>query len=60
MTIEEIVYEAWELGKRDELYNKVAELRKAHPRMHLTVIYEKAFDLVKWAKALLLALLYIW
>jgi len=47
MTIEEIVYEAWELGKRDELYNKVAELRKAHPRMHLTVIYEKAFDLVK-------------
>jgi hypothetical protein len=45
--LEDIVYLAYQIGKRDELFRKISELRLVHPRMDLKKLYEMAYDYVK-------------
>ena len=45
--LEDIVYLAYQIGKRDELFRKISELRLVHPRMDLSKLYEMAYDYVK-------------
>lgn len=47
MSIEDIIYEAYELGKADELYSIVGKLRKEKPSRHLKELYEQAFEQIK-------------
>lgn len=46
--LEEITYSAYEHGKRDELFQKVGELRQdpLWSKRPLVEIYEKAYELV--------------
>lgn len=46
-SLEEIVYEAYELGLRDELFDKISKYRAKHPRRDLVSIYDKALSKVK-------------
>ena len=48
--IEEIVYEAIELGIRDQLFARVGKLRNAEPYDTLDYIYETAFQIEKKIK----------
>tara|TARA_B110000285_G_scaffold62284_1_gene71741 strand:- start:1876 stop:2028 length:153 start_codon:yes stop_codon:yes gene_type:complete len=45
-TLEELVYSAYEQGKREELLKEVGRIRAIHPRMPLEEIYEKAYQAV--------------
>jgi|SaaInlStandDraft_1057018.scaffolds.fasta_scaffold182247_2 hypothetical protein len=42
--IEEIVYQSYQLGKRNELFKVVTEIRDNEPYLSLSQIYEKAYD----------------
>lgn len=41
-SIEEIVFEAYELGLRDELFKEVSTIRSVNPRMALVDVYNTA------------------
>lgn len=41
--IEELVYEAYYLNKRMELFNNVSNIRDKHPNMLLEDVYELAY-----------------
>jgi len=43
-SIEEIVYAAWNIGKRDELLRLVGENRKHSPNKPLKDLYEDAWN----------------
>jgi len=45
-TLEELVYSAYEHGKRKEMLIEVGKLREEHPRMPLEQIYDKAYQAV--------------
>lgn len=49
MTIEEIIYEAYELGIREELLNRVSRMRGKDKYRYASLkdIYEKALQKVK-------------
>ncbi len=42
-TLEDICYEAYRLGLRDELFEEVGKLRKKYPHMEIPEMYDKAF-----------------
>jgi len=44
--IEDLVYNALEHGKRDNLLVAVAEIRLMHPKKPLGQIYEEAYQIV--------------
>tara|TARA_R110000803_G_scaffold36853_3_gene79257 strand:- start:282 stop:437 length:156 start_codon:yes stop_codon:yes gene_type:complete len=45
-SIENLLYSAYQQGKRDEMYKKVNEIRSKNKYMPLKVVYEKAYDIV--------------
>ena len=45
--LEEIVFEAHELGLRDALFKEVSTIRSVYPRMDLNDIYSQALTNVK-------------
>jgi len=42
--IEELVYSAYEHGRRTQLLDKVSEIRKQSPRMVLEDVYDRAYS----------------
>lgn len=42
--IEELVYNAYEHGKREVLFKEVAEIRQQYPRRPLEEIYDEAYQ----------------
>ena len=44
--IENLLYSAYEHGKRDEMYKKVGEIRSENKYMPLEEVYEKAYSIV--------------
>jgi len=44
--IEDLVYSAHEHGRRTQLLDEVAEVRKKNPRMDLTEVYNIAYSSV--------------
>jgi len=45
--LEEIVFEAHELGLRDALFKEVSTIRSVYPRMDLNDVYSQALTNVK-------------
>ena len=43
MSIEDIVYSAYEHGRRTDLLNEVSKLRNHHPSWPLKNLYEEAY-----------------
>lgn len=41
--LEDICYEAYRLGLRDELFEEVGKLRDKYPHMEIPDMYDKAF-----------------
>jgi len=44
--IEDLLYSAYQHGKRDEMYKKVGEIRNENKHMPLEDIYEEAYSKV--------------
>jgi hypothetical protein len=44
--IENLLYSAYQHGKRDEMYKKVGEIRSENKYMPLEEVYEKAYSIV--------------
>jgi len=44
--IEELIYSALEHGKRNDLFDVVAEIKKQHPNMLLDDVYDQAYQQV--------------
>ncbi len=44
--IEDLLYSAYQHGKRDEVYKKVSEIRNESKHMPLDEVYEKAYSIV--------------
>tara|TARA_R110002153_G_scaffold21192_2_gene71036 strand:- start:1085 stop:1237 length:153 start_codon:yes stop_codon:yes gene_type:complete len=44
--IEELVYSAYEYGKRTQLFDEVSKIKLESPTMHLEDIYEQAYQQV--------------
>ena len=44
--IENLLYSAYQHGKRDEVYKKVSEIRSENKYMPLDEVYEKAYSIV--------------
>ncbi len=44
--IENLLYSAYQHGKRDEVYKKVNEIRRLNPTMPLEEVYDKAYSQV--------------
>jgi len=44
--IEDIIYSAHKIGKRDELFDTVRSLRQDNPRIHLQDAYDMAYSIV--------------
>ena len=44
--IENLLYSAYEHGKRDQLYKKVTEIRGENKYMPLEEVYDKAYSIV--------------
>ena len=44
--IENLLYSAYEHGKRDQLYKKVTEIRRENKYMPLEEVYDKAYSIV--------------
>jgi|TARA_B110000027_G_C16014416_1_gene253425 hypothetical protein len=44
--IENLLYSAYEHGKRDEMYKKVTEIRRLNNTMPLEKVYEEAYQQV--------------
>tara|TARA_R110000737_G_scaffold239008_2_gene251005 strand:- start:16 stop:171 length:156 start_codon:yes stop_codon:yes gene_type:complete len=44
--IENLLYSAYQHGKRDEMYKKVGEIRSENKYMPLEEVYEKAYGVV--------------
>ena len=44
--IEELVYSAYEHGKRTDLLNTVTEIKNQNPNMKLDEVYDKAYQQV--------------
>jgi hypothetical protein len=42
-SIEEIAYAAWNVGKRDELFRIIGEIRKKSPNKPIKDLYEEAW-----------------
>lgn len=42
--IEELVYSAYEHGKREVLFNEIHDLRKLYPNMKLEELYDLAYQ----------------
>lgn len=42
--IEELVYSAYEHGKREVLFNEIYDLRKLYPNMKLEELYDLAYQ----------------
>lgn len=42
--IEELVYSAYEHGKREVLFNEISNLRKLYPSMKLEELYDLAYQ----------------
>ena len=45
--IENIVYAAYNIGKRDELFALVSEIRKSSPKQDLNKIYDQAWNQIR-------------
>ena len=45
-SIEELVYSAYQQGKRDKLYKEVKNIRNNNPNMPLDEVYDKAYEIV--------------
>ena len=45
-SIENLLYSAYQHGKRDEMYKKVGEIRSENKYMPLEEVYEKAYSIV--------------
>tara|TARA_R110000803_G_scaffold209613_1_gene279613 strand:+ start:221 stop:376 length:156 start_codon:yes stop_codon:yes gene_type:complete len=45
-SIENLLYSAYEHGKRDEMYKKVTEIRRLNNTMPLEEVYEEAYQQV--------------
>jgi|TARA_B110000914_G_C15182212_1_gene317868 hypothetical protein len=44
--IENLLYSAYEHGKRDAMYKKVGEIRSENKHMPLEEVYERAYSIV--------------
>ena len=44
--IENLLYSAYEHGKRDVMYKKVGEIRSENKHMPLEEVYERAYSIV--------------
>jgi|TARA_B110000238_G_scaffold36782_1_gene38589 hypothetical protein len=44
--IENLLYSAYQYGKRDEMYKKVGEIKSENKHMPLEEVYEKAYGIV--------------
>ena len=44
--IEDLLYSAYQHGKRDEMYKKVGEIRNENKYMSLAEVYDKAYSIV--------------
>ena len=44
--IENLLYNAYQHGKRDEVYKKVGEIRSENKYMPLEEVYERAYSIV--------------
>ena len=44
--IENLLYSAYEYGKRDAMYKKVGEIRSENKHMPLEEVYERAYSIV--------------
>ena len=44
--IENLLYSAYEHGKRDAMYKKVSEIRSENKYMPLDEVYERAYSIV--------------
>jgi hypothetical protein len=44
--IEDLLYSAYQHGKRTEMYKKVSEIRNESKHMPLDEVYEKAYSIV--------------
>jgi len=45
-SIEDILYSAYQQGKRDEVYKKVNEIKSKNKHMPLEEVYDKAYEIV--------------
>ena len=44
--IENLLYSAYQYGKRDEMYQKVSEIRSENKHMPLEEVYDRAYSIV--------------
>lgn len=45
--IENIVYDAYNMGKRDELFALVSEIRKTSPKQDINEVYDQAWNQIR-------------
>ena len=45
--IENIVYDAYNMGKRDELFVLVSEIRKSSPKIDINEVYDRAWNQIR-------------
>ena len=45
-SIEDLVYSAHTHGQRNQLLNKVSEIRKEYPHIPLEKVYDKAYNII--------------
>ncbi len=44
--IEDLLYSAYQYGKRDEMYQKVSEIRSENKHIPLEEVYDRAYNIV--------------
>ena len=42
--IEDLLYKAYDMGKREGMLREVSKIRDANPHMSLSTVYERAYD----------------